>query len=146
MYWLKPFYAFRGRTNRARFWLVSIICSVYSEAVFLIWDDSDLAQATAGSNLLLGALLWPPAVACIAVGATRLHDRNKSAGWLIPLFVIPTVLQTVAELNDLDAAVMVILEVIAGAITLWVIIELGLLRGTVGPNDYGPDPLADIAS
>jgi uncharacterized membrane protein YhaH (DUF805 family) len=27
-------------------------------------------------------------------------------------------------------------------ISLWLLIELGFLRGTVGPNQYGPDPLA----
>jgi uncharacterized membrane protein YhaH (DUF805 family) len=24
---------------------------------------------------------------------------------------------------------------------IWLTIELGFLRGTAGPNDYGPDPL-----
>jgi uncharacterized membrane protein YhaH (DUF805 family) len=28
-------------------------------------------------------------------------------------------------------------------VNLWVLIELGFLRGTPGPNRYGPDPLAD---
>jgi uncharacterized membrane protein YhaH (DUF805 family) len=28
------------------------------------------------------------------------------------------------------------------ALTVWALIELGLLRGTSGLNDYGPDPLA----
>jgi uncharacterized membrane protein YhaH (DUF805 family) len=27
------------------------------------------------------------------------------------------------------------------AITIWAIVELGFLRGTIGPNRYGPDPL-----
>jgi uncharacterized membrane protein YhaH (DUF805 family) len=27
------------------------------------------------------------------------------------------------------------------AITVWAFVELGCLRGTVGPNRYGPDPL-----
>jgi uncharacterized membrane protein YhaH (DUF805 family) len=26
-------------------------------------------------------------------------------------------------------------------LSLWGLIELGFLRGTVGPNQYGPDPL-----
>jgi uncharacterized membrane protein YhaH (DUF805 family) len=28
-----------------------------------------------------------------------------------------------------------------GAIWLWAVLELGCLRGTEGPNAYGPDPL-----
>jgi uncharacterized membrane protein YhaH (DUF805 family) len=31
---------------------------------------------------------------------------------------------------------------IAGIISLWMLIELGFLRGTIGPNRYGPDPLS----
>ena len=31
------------------------------------------------------------------------------------------------------------------AITVWAIVELGFLRGTLGPNRYGPDPLAPPA-
>jgi uncharacterized membrane protein YhaH (DUF805 family) len=27
------------------------------------------------------------------------------------------------------------------AITVWAFVELGCLRGTVGPNRFGPDPL-----
>jgi uncharacterized membrane protein YhaH (DUF805 family) len=28
------------------------------------------------------------------------------------------------------------------AISIWAFVELGCLRGTAGPNKYGPDPLA----
>ncbi|GHU87403.1 hypothetical protein AGMMS49941_10860 [Deferribacterales bacterium] len=45
----------------------------------------------------------------------RCHDRNRS-GWFILLFLVPIV-------------------------NLWAIIELGFLRGTVGDNKYGCDPL-----
>jgi uncharacterized membrane protein YhaH (DUF805 family) len=27
------------------------------------------------------------------------------------------------------------------AISIWALVELGFLRGTPGPNQYGPDPL-----
>ena len=149
MYWLKPFYSFRGRTNRARFWLVSIVCSVYSEAVMLMWDDYGIDDTLAGRAYLLGAALAavfvPPLVSCVAVTVTRLHDRNKNAWWLIVFVVAPLALQTVAQLNTLDAAPMVIMMAAGGALTLWAFVELGVLRGTVGANAYGPDPLADIA-
>ena len=34
-----------------------------------------------------------------------------------------------------------LLNVIIFVIGIWFLIELGFLRGTVGPNQYGPDPL-----
>ncbi len=27
-------------------------------------------------------------------------------------------------------------------VSIWLVVELGFLRGTVGPNRFGPDPLA----
>ena len=57
----------------------------------------------------------------LAVSVQRLHDRDKSGFWLIPMLLIP-----------------------GGFI--WMIIELGFLRGTPGPNRFGPPPGEDIAS
>ena len=53
----------------------------------------------------------------IAVAVKRYHDRNKSGWWVLIVFV----------------------PIIGG---LWYLIECGFLRGTPGPNNYGPDPLA----
>jgi uncharacterized membrane protein YhaH (DUF805 family) len=55
----------------------------------------------------------------IAVGIKRFHARNKSGVWVLIIFV----------------------PVIGG---LWYLIECGFLRGTPGPNNYGPDPLATL--
>src|SRR5207248_8273690 len=30
--------------------------------------------------------------------------------------------------------------------TIWIVVECGFMRGTVGSNRYGPDPLADSGS
>ena len=35
----------------------------------------------------------------------------------------------------------VVLGLASLAISIWGLVELGFLRGTVGPNQYGPDPL-----
>ena len=57
----------------------------------------------------------------VAISVQRLHDRDKSGFWLIPMLLIP-----------------------GGSI--WMIIELGFLRGTPGPNRFGPPPGEDVAS
>ena len=38
-----------------------------------------------------------------------------------------------------------ILGLAAFAIGVWAFVELGCLRGTIGANQYGPDPLAPTA-
>jgi uncharacterized membrane protein YhaH (DUF805 family) len=60
-------------------------------------------------------LFVAPDSVAITVGAKRFHDRNRT-GWLLLLFVIPI-------------------------LGIFVVIELGFLRGTRGPNRFGPDPL-----
>jgi len=62
--------------------------------------------------LLSLALLWPS----ISISAKRCHDRGRS-GWFLLIGLIP---------------------VVGG---LWLLVELGFLRGTVGANPYGDDPV-----
>jgi uncharacterized membrane protein YhaH (DUF805 family) len=38
-----------------------------------------------------------------------------------------------------------VLHLVGFAITVWAFVELGCLRSTVGPNQYGPDPLEPAA-
>ena len=149
MDWLKLFFSFRGRVNRAGFWTVSVTWFVLGQVFNYIWTASGAAEIPFGRNHLVDAALiaaaLPALASCLAVCVTRLHDRNKSAAWLVPFCVGPPVIEIVASLNDLDAALMVALMVLAGALGLWALVELGLLRGTAGANAYGPDPLADAA-
>ena len=53
----------------------------------------------------------------ICICAKRCHDRGKSGLWCILLFI----------------------PVIG---FFWAVIDLGILEGDKGPNEYGPDPLA----
>jgi uncharacterized membrane protein YhaH (DUF805 family) len=82
----------------------------------------------------------------------RLHDRNRS-GYFAALFVVPLVLDLVTVIA-LDPANQDLLHRVAGVILLgraiwivigmWLFIELFCLRGTVGPNQHGPDPVAEV--
>ena len=72
--------SFRGRANRQRFWLTALsICGLFFvSAIVAVMMTSMPALAL----LILpfwGAFL----VAVLANGARRLHDRNKSAWWLL---------------------------------------------------------------
>lgn len=64
------------------------------------------------SGIVALALLYPS----LAVGVKRWHDRDKSGWWML-ILLIPLI----------------------GAI--WYLIACGILKGTDGPNRYGPDPL-----
>ena len=60
-------------------------------------------------------LLYP--LLCVSI--KRCHDRGKSGRWCL-LLLIPFV-------N-----------------IIWVVVDLGILEGTKGSNEYGPDPLTAV--
>jgi uncharacterized membrane protein YhaH (DUF805 family) len=121
-------FGFQGRTNRAKFWLVALALLVIEFIVLgviggsaAMSDDPQQALASLGPVAGIVLVIFGLAVTwiTIAVGIKRFHDRNKSGVWILIIFV----------------------PVIG---SLWYLIECGFLRGTPGPNDYGPDPLAAL--
>jgi len=87
--------------------------------------------------LVVAIAIW---VSWFAVGVKRLHDRDKSGWWILLFYVAPSVLGSIANTREQPLAGFV-LGVASFAISIWGLVELGFLRGTVGPNRYGPDPL-----
>ena len=114
--WAWLFFSFEGRINRAKFWLGIVILWA------VVWVLAIIAAA-AGSgflwwlvSILTVVIIWPS----LALSIKRWHDRNKS-GWWVLIGLVP---------------------IIGG---LWALIETGFLPGTIGPNEYGLDPLGPIA-
>ncbi|KLV09052.1 inner membrane protein [Photobacterium aquae] len=107
-------FSFQGRMRRRDYWLYSLPVLLVMMPV-IIYSPMDMAAEndlqSILSLLITGFAMW----ASMALNAKRLHDRGKSAWWLILTFA-PLV----------------------GPV--FVIIELGCLDGTKGDNAYGPDP------
>ncbi len=87
----------------------------------------------------------PLIISGIAVGIKRLHDRNKSGWWLLLFYLVPLLLNLVGiyvlgdERRRLNSGPRCC---VSFAINIWALVELGCLRGTIGGNQYGGDPLA----
>jgi uncharacterized membrane protein YhaH (DUF805 family) len=141
-------FSFQGRINRAKFWLaivIYLVASLILSTLGLVLGPDSLALSLL--NMVIGIASL---ISGIAVGIKRLHDRNRS-GWLLLVFyIVPGVLLTVALVlgfygmaSDSPGSVgaAVILGLVGVAIGIWAVIELGCLRGTIGSNRYGPDPL-----
>jgi uncharacterized membrane protein YhaH (DUF805 family) len=121
-------FGFHGRANRAKFWLVALGIFVIEVIIFAALGgttamSTDPEQAMANIGPGVGIVLFVFGIVAlwisIAVAVKRYHDRNKSGWWVLIVFV----------------------PIIGG---IWYLIECGFLRGTPGPNDYGPDPLAAV--
>jgi uncharacterized membrane protein YhaH (DUF805 family) len=87
--------------------------------------------------LIFAVPVIPITVSSIAVAIKRLHDRNKSGWWLLVFYLLPGVIGNIGPYTGLD----IVFQLASLALSIWALVELGFLRGTSGPNQYGPDPL-----
>ena len=170
MNWGSYFFSFQGRINRAKLWLfIPIVIGIYIVYFLLfsvLFGGSMLAMLKGGPGGLMagGASLGLSAIltcvlmlviifASVALTVKRLHDRNKSAWWLLVFWLIPFVINCavfanmIGTLNDSAGAVpmtnpeFTVLRLISLVLTIWAFVELYCLRGTIGSNRYGADPL-----
>jgi uncharacterized membrane protein YhaH (DUF805 family) len=135
-------FSFQGRLNRKPYWM-TVIATMVIIIVLLLFALILIREHRfefAGLTLALLVILYIPLIWIgLAIGAKRLHDRDKSAWWLLVFYAAPGILSTAG--NRLEDVGFIILHVISFAISVWAFVELGCLRGTPGPNRYGPDPL-----
>jgi uncharacterized membrane protein YhaH (DUF805 family) len=71
----------------------------------------------------------------------RLHDRDKSGWWTFPYMVAPGLNGQFGDLLGSSFAAALIGLAVFIALT-WGFVDICLLKGTHGPNRFGPDPLA----
>jgi uncharacterized membrane protein YhaH (DUF805 family) len=127
-----------GRINRAKFWIAILVFTVLN----VLSTGMVLASGSNTLIILNGIISLLVAASGILVGIKRLHDRNKSGWWVLLYWLAPFVMLSVGFAGGLPEIMVNIVGFLALAIGLWSLIELGGLRGTIGQNKYGPDPLA----
>jgi uncharacterized membrane protein YhaH (DUF805 family) len=143
------FFGFTGRINRGKYWLAILVYVI----IALVMGTLGYAAGEAGAFQLLSIIVnIGMFISGLAIGAKRLHDRDKSAWWLLLFYIVPSVLFAIGAaiffygLGTEEAGSVisgVVVYVLGLAVLIWAIIELGCLRGTLGPNRFGPDPLTD---
>lgn len=138
-------WSFQGRISRQPWWLASLATIIAMIALVLIAVFAGAGILTGdfagnvGFALLMGVLFVPIIWIGLALGAKRLHDRNKSAWWLLVFYLLPSVLE---RAGDFAGSMQIAFALASLGISIWALVELGFLRGTSGSNPYGPDPLA----
>jgi uncharacterized membrane protein YhaH (DUF805 family) len=149
---------FQGRIGRKTFWLgyilplfaASILASILDAALGLapMGDARPAEGAEVGPIGGLVSLLsiWPS----LAGAIKRLHDRDRSGWWIGGFYLLAAAVAAAAlftatlgmpQGGGAAAAVTLVGVVLLIGYALWLIVETGFLRGTPGPNRYGPDPL-----
>ena len=143
MNWGHLFFKFDGRVNRAKFWIAALIFAAINVVLAILGYVTDQSTVFQALNSMLGIVIL---ISSIAVGVKRLHDRNKSGWYLLLFYLVPSILVVIGVLIGAFAEDSTIiatgLGLLAFAIGVWAFIEMGCLRGTIGVNQYGPDPVA----
>jgi len=133
-----------GRISRARYWrsrLIYVVAGMMTAVV--LFTAAQIAAALFIVMIILVLIPWM--IWGASFTTERLHDRGKSAWWLVVLYLMPGVLTQIGALLPLADATGTVLEKVlalaASVLTIWGFVEIGFLRGTAGENSYGPDPL-----
>lgn len=158
------FTSFDGRISRKSFWLGILGIIVISIACIVILGMFFSGPLNIISMIISLALLYPAA----AISIKRLHDRNKPAMPWIAIFFLPGLISNLMQVFQINYAVLdvsnmgemgammgaivdgqdilvpgmlaMLVSVASLIVGIWMLVELGILKGTDGENDYGPDP------
>jgi uncharacterized membrane protein YhaH (DUF805 family) len=163
MNFVSVLFSFHGRINRAKYWLASLFWTAVAIVVggvmigLLAKDIMALGADPSGEQivrlvlsyglgfvliLLLGLVML---ISSVAIGIKRLHDRDQSGWWILLLYFGPAAASAIEESSGSSVASLVF-SLVSFGIWIWAIVVLGFLRGTRGPNRYGPDPLGGDAA
>jgi uncharacterized membrane protein YhaH (DUF805 family) len=137
--WNYLYASFDGRLNRKPYWIANLILIAAGMTLsFVLVSTAGLTAATVFS------LVW--IYPTFALNVKRAHDRNRPT-WLIVAFFGLLVLINLSQVFGLDrtgdepTTLLLILGIPWFLLALFFFVDLGFLRGTRGPNRYGPDPL-----
>jgi uncharacterized membrane protein YhaH (DUF805 family) len=144
--------SFEGRINRKPYWISLIVLIIvmmviiFGASFLLIGSIVEPTFQTRLVTFVLQLLFLYPSTALMV---KRLHDRNRPSYWAA-FILVPMVLKSLTDLMGMTGdplnqnALDYLLNIIVFVVSIWFFVELGCLRGTVGTNQYGPDPIGAI--
>lgn len=166
---IRYLFSFKGRINRARFWLAGLIIlgvlislmllafapvnalfgttkinvDITLDHLLAAFDPRSyrgLTRADLGS-IVFQAIVIPPVLwMFLATSTKRLHDRDRSGWWLLVFLVLPDLCGQLAErLPDSYWTLFITWPI--SACYFWGAVELYFLPGTRWTNRFGPNPL-----
>jgi len=125
--YVKPgYFSFHGRIGRKTFWLsyvlllTVLICVALIPFIF-VFPHGDLESGdfnympAIAASVVFFLIYIIVLIAMLSAYVKRLHDRGRS-GWFVLFSFVPIA-------------------------NIWILIEVGFLKGTAGSNNYGADPV-----
>jgi uncharacterized membrane protein YhaH (DUF805 family) len=151
------------RIGRLQYWLGSISifgATIFIGVVLMVLGFADVktvsgtvqlstgeSQPFSSTTFTLKPWAWIPlsilmSIAWLAFSIERRHDRGNSGVDAIVFAVASVVNQVLHAFQIGEGIPLFIFDCLMLAAGLYMLVVLGFLRGTPGPNQYGPDPLS----
>ena len=153
---IQMLFGFEGRIRRRDWWIWSIACGLAYAAVtgtvyYLVygaaWTTMNPAFGDPIGPLALAVALYAPWLWIqLALGAKRIHDRNEGAAFIIALQLLTACATYMpdrplgGDFSDPMVALSLGAQVVILVINLALLVILGCLDGTQGPNRCGRSP------
>ena len=136
-----------GRIGRQDFWM-GVIGLVVAGIVISVIVSWLFGWMTTGGQWAIFIVQLAFAYPGYCLMAKRFQDRDKPAMYaaiVVGINIVLSLLSLFGLTGDPAApnALAMVFGLISLAIGIWILVELGILRGTVGSNQYGPDPVAE---
>lgn len=145
-----------GRISRRQWWLGLLGIIVASIVLSILLGIIGIGLYGWGQIIGFLVLVYPS----YCIGIKRRQDRDNNGmdyKIMVGLTAVMTVLQafgigmTPTDLGNgmimmVPGGLMSLLQIAIGIFGIYVLIQLGFLKGTPGPNSYGPDPLGYAAA
>lgn len=152
-------FSFDGRLRRRDWWLWGIVVAVVY--VIIAWLLNASFGATGSYGFGLGSIVsfivflafaYPWAALCVKRG----HDRGRPTNVILAGVGVVVICHAISQFFVAGAAIAaaggnpmgalaaagpaMILGLISLVVCLWFLVDLGILDGEQGPNQYGPSP------
>ncbi len=131
-----------GRTSRVGFWrwqAIEGLCGGFVLFATVLVVDAGVPGAVPF------LLMAPVLIGAALITIRRMHERGRSGWWVLMFNAIPYSLSgagtALLEIRT-PVAALIAAVLMLGALGFWIWswLEFGFLRGTRGPNRFGPEP------
>lgn len=132
-------FSFQGRIPRRVFWIWNL-CYYLGILVVAMGVKAVIPGL---AYLILPVFLLLILLPDLAITVKRWHDRDKIAWWLllnVPLVIGRMTLPMDSSMATQPTIIETTLSFLALICGTWILIEYGFMKGTSGPNRFGPEP------
>ena len=132
--WRQLLFGFDGRINRGRFWLAQLVLAIFDLLYYVLKLIPSIESVAA---VFIGI---PVIVSVVAILIKRLHDLGLTGYWVLAFGLANAAAETF-EIAASTRTILLAALVTRLAVLFLPVIWLGCVRGTIGANQYGPDPV-----